>query len=52
MNFRNLILLGVCATLLALAGCDPKPQPPKAATVSQAVSGVPSSGFLKRSHDT
>jgi len=50
MNFRNLILLGVCATLLALAGCDPKPQPPKAAAVSPAASATPAV-HLKRSYD-
>jgi len=48
MNFRNLILPGVCATLLALAGCDPKPQPPKAAAVSPAASDMPAVP-LKRS---
>lgn len=40
MNYRKLSLLCVCAALVALAGCEPKPQPPKAtAAVQQAVAG-------------
>jgi hypothetical protein len=38
MNYRNLTLLCVCATLVALAGCEPKPQAPKATAVSSQVS--------------
>ncbi|MDL9999415.1 hypothetical protein QTI24_12420 [Variovorax sp. J22P240] len=40
MNYRKLSFLCVCAALVALAGCEPKPQPPKAAAaVPQAVAG-------------
>jgi hypothetical protein len=36
MNYRTLALIPVCAALAALAACDPKPQPPKAAMLAPA----------------
>jgi|EndMetStandDraft_8_1072994.scaffolds.fasta_scaffold5079379_1 hypothetical protein len=38
MNYRTLALLPVCVALAALAACEPKPQPPKAAMLSPAAS--------------
>jgi hypothetical protein len=37
MRHRILTLLLVCAAITALAACEPKPQPPKAAAVAGAV---------------
>ncbi|MGJ7509245.1 hypothetical protein [Variovorax sp. GT1P44] len=34
MNYRNLTLLCVLTTLVVLAGCEPKPQAPKATAIS------------------